>query len=86
MQMEAPDKVVAMCDADDNAHPTQLPGTSNSTTGSPPVPPTPPISDTQDRSLSVREKQTLLLLQNLIGRRIKEAEDCDNADVDMQGT
>ena len=48
--------------------------TATPTRTSPSHPPTPPTSDSHDSKISTKEKQHLLLLQELIRRRLAEGE------------
>jgi len=60
--MEAPDKVVAMCYQEEEA---QRP------TGAEKTPPTPPTSD--PNGISEEEMKSLLLIQELVRRRLESA-------------
>lgn len=66
-QAEAPNDVVSMC----NYEGTALADTA--ATKDPPIPPSPPESDQQaeQHAISEREKQTLLMFQELIRRRLE---------------
>ena len=79
LQSEAPEAVVAMCGDE---------GFRDSTTTidrDPSIPPTPPISDLQDPKdlkMSAKERQQLLMLQELVRRRLLH--DSDIATVDSE--
>ena len=65
-QREAPDAVVAMCNAGSQ-------DSAADTNRDPSIPPTPPISDLQDLKdlkMSAEEKHDLLMLQELVRRRL----------------
>lgn len=66
-QAEAPNDVASMC----NYEGTAL--TDTATAKDPPIPPSPPESDQQaeQHAISEREKQTLLMFQELIRRRLE---------------